>query len=224
MLDILLIQLFWFSFCVIGFMEVKLCIAVCSRVRNSPFVSFLRSTHKLSAAFILWSIGAGTLLLYIIPAYIFEWPMSILGLFYFLLVIMTVIFFIRRRTTFIKIFKQQLFMRRSNVHIVFIVAAALIFNYSISLKSGGPLSGDAQVFIGKIYQLANSGHFTLADASFGKNGVVQPGYSTNFLFGLQALLSHILHITAYRVWLYSNAFQLLLIWLSFFFSCLVVYW
>ncbi len=221
-MHILIVQLFWLSFIVIGFFETVFLLKLKLFNSSKNFIDFLRTTHVLVSLLIFWAIGASSFLIYIIPAYIFEWPISFLAFIYVFILICSIVLLFIDRKNWIMLFKKQIIIKKSSLIILLFIGGLVLLNYIISIKTGEDPYGDAATHIAKIYQIASGGRFTLADPYFGYNGVVQPGYSTNFLFAIESLVSYLFHINPVDVWKYSYSFVQLMLDVSIF-SVLWVY-
>lgn len=217
MLSILLLQLFWASFLIIGLSTALACqrISIHKKLGLNKTLKQIDELHPLSAALCYFVIGFTIYSPLIIMSYLLEWPVTILVVFYILSLIAAFsILFILRESILARL--SLLYpLTKKQAALATILSASLLLDYVISLKAGGPLYGDAPVQLAKITLFTHS-HFTLSDPYYAYNGVVDPRYSTNLMDAFQALAGKLFDTTAARVWLYSYGFYRFLIWISIF--------
>lgn len=178
-------------------------------------VKFLKNTHALVFFTVAVTIGMATFIVYVVPAFIMNWPLLGLKFLYIILLLASLVVLINKRSELLKWLMQ---IKKNSPFSIFIIPSALVIitSYITSLRAGGLVDGDARVFIAMINQWISTGHINLADPYFGWNGVLNLGYSTNLLMSLRAVAGSLFNITAQNVWLYSNAFFMFLIWISFY--------
>lgn len=208
---IFLLQLYWFSFGLIGLGLLLLA----RRYALAPrFVKFCRQTHPIILFLIVISLGMAAMLVYIVPAYVFLWPLWALKLFYVSLLVAAVTIVGRNWQICLAAARRQM----QGVHfslplLLFVGVITLV--YLTSLRVGGLIDGDAKVFISMTHQWLATGRLSLDDPYFGWNGVLNIGYSTNLRFALGALGADLIKLPAVETWFYSCAANLVLVWLSF---------
>jgi hypothetical protein len=212
-MQIILIQLFWLSFSLIGLLWVILL-----RKRNyfSAFTSLIIASPLLFQLFTCTLIGFSSFIIPSVLFYIFQLPLTGLCFVYlFLLFLSFVIVFKNARAL-----KNKLAAVTKNYDhnrlLYVIVWLVLVLDYALSLWVGGNFTGDAPLHIAKIQQIYSGGHLTLADPFVGYNGILDLRYSANIFYALAALACKLLHVGAITVWLYSYAFFRFLTWLSLF--------
>jgi len=210
---IALLQLYWLSFGLIG-LALVLVLRRLAVVRNSKFIYYILHTHPAPQAVLFWVIGLLAFLPVVVPGYVFQWPLWALNAEYMLLLAGSTAVLIVYRKLLIRNIHRP---RYSQVGLVLgmVLAAALTYDYIVSLLVGAPLYGDAPVQLAKITFFTHV-HLSLADPFYSNHGVVDPRYSTNLLDALQAVAASLLHITAAQIWKYSYGVYRLAIWLSMF--------
>jgi hypothetical protein len=217
-IKVLLLQVFWFSFVLVGLALFLLYRRFYAKHSTySSFYKFLKETHKGIAFLLAFVTGIGILAPVVALFYIFEWQLNYLSDIYLIFLIVS-IFVI---TLNFKFLSKQLgsSLRHPSKRWLLnggLVAAALIFDYVVSIKTGSPLDNDVPLHLAKIQLFLNQAHLTLADPFVGYNGILDLRYSTNLLSALQAIIAHLLQWPAYKVWFYSYAFYRLIIWTSLF--------
>ncbi|HEY4160434.1 MAG TPA: hypothetical protein VGM08_00030 [Candidatus Saccharimonadales bacterium] len=210
---IVLLQLYWLSFGLIGLAGLLATRRV-PKLWRSRFITYLRGTHPVLRTLLLWVLGLLPFLPVVVPSYIFQWPLRVLEAEYLVLLIAAVGVLIAGRKVLIRKLRWPRYSRAGFVLAV-ILAAALAYDYIVALRVGAPLYGDAPVQLAKI-TFFQQVHLALADPFYSNHGVVDPRYSTNFLDALQAVAAGLLHTTAVQVWKYSYGIYRLVLWLSIF--------
>jgi hypothetical protein len=210
---VVLLQLFWGSFVLIG-LAVVLLRRHLTVVRQSGFYKYLQTTHPALQFILLFVIGLLPFVSVTVLGYILQWPIRVLEVLYIVVLVMSIGVLVANY----KLVAARIHLPHvSKVTLVLgsAAAASLLFDYSIALKVGAPLYGDAPVQLAKITFFQHV-HLALADPYYSGHGVVDPRYSTNLLDAYQALAANLLHTTAVKVWTYSYGVYRLLVWLSLF--------
>jgi hypothetical protein len=213
---ILLLQLFWVSFVLIGLVALFLCSKRFHSIKHSQFTKFMRQTHPLCALLISFAAGVSLFLPFIVPAYIFELPIWVVeGPYIAMLLAACTIAVYHRKKVLIYIVTHSKLDRKSAL-ITFVLILALGTDFVLTMHVKGLLIWDAPVHIARVNYILAHQKFALADPYFGNHGVVDPRYSTNLLLGLQAVAADLLHVSAVKVWYYSYSFFRLIAWLGLF--------
>ncbi|TAH34177.1 hypothetical protein EYC59_03420 [Candidatus Saccharibacteria bacterium] len=215
-MKVLLLQLFWLSFAVIGAAECTL-FAKFWRAKSKAFVSFLSKTHVLVASLVALACGLATMALVVVPACLFEWQISVVVAFYFALLAAALAVFVWQRAALWKKLRAFTLTKKGWFYVA-VVGLVLAAEYITSLRTGGLLAGDAQFELAQITLFAQR-HLTLADPIFGSGGVLPTAYSVSIQHAVQALASELLGKSAAWVWFYSHAFVRLALWVSLFGLC-----
>ncbi len=217
MLNIILIQTFWFSFFLVGLAGLLLWRRLFSAKANkSAICKFLNETHFGISAFVIYATGLAALIPFVVAGYVFEWPLAALATIYLVVLALSVFIIVLDHSLIWQFLRKRIKWRDSNWLINgALVFAFLAFDFVTSLHSGTPLDGDSPDHIAFIQSMLNT-HMNLADPFFGYNGVLDLKYSTNLLNAYQAIIAHILNLQAYAIWIYSYAFYKLILWASFF--------
>jgi hypothetical protein len=214
-IDVLLIQLFWFSFIIIGLGLLLLYRRTwLLHHAEPPFWKFFSMSSVLIKLFMAFLIGVGICIVPIAVAYVFELPIVWLSLFYLCLLIGSVTFMASQYSFLIR--SVRIKPTKRHVALYILVLVALGFDYAVSLWTGVSFNGDAPLHLAKIQLFLNNDHLTLADPFVGYNGILDLRYSTNIAYALQAIGASLLHLTALKFWFYSYAFSRWLVWLSLF--------
>lgn len=213
----LLVQLYWFSFVVIG---LAVLIVVTSTVNNHVYrlnhwLSRLMDIHPIMSLLGTWCVGILVFAPLSVLGYVFELPLwPYVGLFVAVFALSVIIVTRNRKTA-----KKWLWrgLPKSNTVRLLVVMAVTVLgaDYISSLIIQGSLTGDAPVHVSRINSMIG-GNLSLGDPYLSYNGVVDPRYSTNLLAVIHAIGATILHITAVDMWVISGAFYRLIIWLSLF--------
>jgi hypothetical protein len=212
-MKVVLLQLFWLSFAIIGAAEF-LTLSRVKRLKNDGFLKFLSRTHLLSATFIALASGMATFVLVVAPACFLELPIIFVQVFYFVLLAISIGLLTANRAAWLPRLRNINLSKR-NVLFIAIIGGILALEFWTAIRTGGQLDGDAQFELAQINLFAQK-HLTLADAVFGDQGVPMTVYSTSILHALQALAATILNASAAWVWFYSHAFFRLIVWVAFF--------
>lgn len=213
-MKIILLQLFWLSFSVIGFAEL-LIYKKFHKPKQNPLIKFLSNTHPLMAALILWAMGATTFAVIIVPGCFIHWPISVLQTTYCAALLFSIITLVKTRSCWVVLLKNRLVFNRQTTLPLIVIGVILAVDFWTALNIGGRLDGDAQFELAQINLFAQQ-HLTLANPIHGDSGVPMTVYSTNLQHALQALVSKLLDTSAAWVWFYSHAFFRLLMWLGLF--------
>jgi hypothetical protein len=204
--QIVLLQFFWFSFSLIGWVFFRLC-TVCARSIQLP-----KNLHFLVRFFIYFAMGFATFLPVVVISYIFELKMSVLIVSYILVLTLSVYIGVKNLLR-IKFYKRKDLFRDK---LLLLLLLGLVVDYVLCLYSGGPVFYDTPLQLAKIKMFMESG-LSFADPFYGYNGVVDPRYSANFINAFIALAGKLLRVnSAVAVWFYSFAFCRLIIWLGIF--------
>jgi hypothetical protein len=215
MVTIILLQLFWCSIGLIGLAEYIL-LRRWNCTKESSFLQFVRMTHPVLQAVLLFVIGLMSLFPVVVVSYILQLPLIVLTVYYLLLLACAVgVIIVLREAVLRRTHTHLPSVSRRTLVLGSIAGASLLFDYLVSLRVGAPLYGDAPVQLAKITFFKDV-HFALTDPYYSNHGIVDPRYSTNVLDACQALAASLLHATAAKVWMYSYGFYRLLIWLSLF--------
>jgi hypothetical protein len=214
-MDILLLQLFWWSFALIG--AAVLIGGAQKRIRQLLALAHLAKLSVFSALFICLSIGIIVFSPLIITAYIFEFSVGLVLLVYLVVLAASLLFLIKYSVWIANALRKSFFTDRNNKLIVVIILLSLLFDYILALHFHGTVGqSDAAVHIARINFIAN-GHFGLGDPYIANHGIVDPRYSANLMLGLQAVAAKLLQLPAVAVWHYSYAFYRAYMWLALFF-------
>lgn len=210
LLSILMVQMFWFSFAIIGYAIVKATLRLFPSSGYATIVNNINKMHALVGLLHYFVVGflAGAIIT--TPSYIIGLPIIAVSTVYVLLLVVSTIVLVRE-------------WRHIKVHwhaklhldwLLIVVGCVLLFDYVYALHMAPHLlASDTWVHIAKVNQMS-TGFVTLADPFFGYNGVVDVRYSANLIHALMAVGAHTLHISATNMWLYSVGFFRLLMWLS----------
>jgi hypothetical protein len=210
---VLLIQLFWLSFVLIG-LAVVLLRRHLAVVHQSKIYKYLRTTHPVIQLVLLFVLGLLPFVPVTVLSYIFEWPILALELVYLVILALSVgVLVVQRKVLIARMHRPHI--PRTTFILAAVAGGSLLFDYIVALKVGAPLYGDAPVQLAKITFFQHV-HFALTDPYYSGHGVVDPRYSTNLLDAYQALAASLLRTTAIKVWMYSYGVYRLLVWLSLF--------
>lgn len=212
-IKVLLLQIFWLSFGLIGVAELKL-LATLRQGRYRQAAVSLSETHFLVGLIGALALGMATFALVVIPGILWQWPIIIVKIAYISLLLVSLITLIGARTSILYRLVHLKPTRRSWLLFV-IVGGVLLLDFLSSLRTGSDVFGDAQFELAQITMFAQQ-HLTLTDPIFGSQGVPPTAYSVSILHALQALASNLFHVSAAWVWYYSHAFFRLIIWISLF--------
>lgn len=209
---ILLLQLYWLSFFVIG------CGVLTLLGKKNIFVRDLSNSPVSQVFFTASCLGLTSQLAYIIPGYFFGWPLSLFALYYALTVAASVLILLKRRKPIIVNLRKRWHLQDVTAISIFL-GLVIALGCFFSLKTGSLVDGDPRVFVSIIHQWLATGHLSFDDPYFGGNGIMNIGYSTNVLFALRALGAYLTGMSAVNVWFYSGAFMLLMMWSGFYSLC-----
>lgn len=217
MLKILLLQLFWLSFSLIGWVELRILQHRRTVFKRSRFLCFFRDANPFFKFFVYLVIGITSFGVIIIPGYIVNLPLVVLEIVYVAALIGSIAHVFLNRSVILQSLKQRAKgWNTKTIAPILLVILSLLIDYALYLRTGSSLSGDVSFHMAKVKGMALSGHLNLGDAFLGYNGIINLRYSTNILLGLQSMSAHLLHMSAFTSWLYATSFFRLIIWLSIF--------
>lgn len=210
---VFLLQLFWLSFCVIGYGEARIYRSLQAKKSSKPG-SLLAGSHWLTKALLAFVLGMASFAPLVVLGILWQWSIFIVEAVYILLLLLSCTVVIVHRKDF---FRRPELKKPAHIDgllasVAFIIVVAAFLSL---LLRGGMVGGDAKFEIAQINLFAQS-HLTLADPVLGVNGVPATVYSFSIQHTLQAVAVNILHMPAARVWFYSWAFFELIIWVSLF--------
>lgn len=212
-LKVLLLQLFWLSFALIG-AAILILYARYASVKKHGIAPFLKHAHPIVALLVALATGMAAFVVVVVPATFLELQIVWIQLSYGFALIGSLLLLFARRQVVIAWFKKRGLSKRDWLWIL-AVGAVLAVDYAISLRTGGQLAGDAKFELARINLFANK-YLSLSDPIFGDNGIPVTIYSTNILHALQAMIAHLLDVSAAWVWYYSHSFFRFVIWMSMF--------
>jgi hypothetical protein len=215
-IQIIVLQLFWMSFALIGTTVLFWCAQRVRTVKHSQFIQFLQQTHPLSALVVAFAVGVSMFVPFIVPAYICELSIWVVEVPYLIAVVSAVGIAFQARRIWLAWLSKKLRFDRNTMLIASVLSIILAVDYVICLHVQGLLTWDAPVHVARINYILGHQRFALADPYLGNHGVVDPRYTTNLLLGLQSIAANLLHLSATKVWYYSYAFFRLVVWLSLF--------
>lgn len=221
MFFIILLQLFWLSFILIG-SALLLISRQFLKGKFNGLHRFLVDSHLLVTIFILFCLGLAPLTLPIAIGYIFQLSLNIVIVPYLLLLLFSLIVAAVKRKT-IYTFVSDRFRRLSKAQLIIggIVVLGLAVEFGIAIVSKAPLDNDSPAHLAKIQQTLNLHRLSIKDAVMSYNGLIDLRYSANLLHSVQAVAANLLQIPAYKVWAYSAAFYQLLLSVGIFVSARV---
>jgi hypothetical protein len=208
-MKILLLQLFWASFALIGFSILLFC-SKNRRFNKNIFLNFLFKTHPLVFITACLVTGIASFVVVIAPAMFFELKIWVVFIAYVAALAGSIAALFQYKRT-----RKSIHLDWSYKGYLYAALVVLMLDFVLSLLVGGQLDGDAKFELARIQLYANA-RLGLSDAVFGENGIPVTIYSTSTLHALQAVASKLLDVSVAWVWFYSHAFYRLIIWLSFF--------
>ncbi len=213
MVKIILLQLYWLSFIFIGFAEILVYVKL-AEVRSQKLCGFLKTTHILIATLIFFCTGLTSLILVVIPSFLFHLHIIFLEIAYITLIVLSAFVIFRYRFILLNQIRR-VELNKPNVIKCIIVGSVLLIDFWGSLHSGGIVTGDAKFEIAQINMFAHS-RFTLIDPIFGNLKEPLTIYSLSIFHASQANAVSLLNKTAPWVWFYSSAFFRFIIWICVF--------
>ncbi|HVX58666.1 MAG TPA: hypothetical protein VG964_02925 [Candidatus Saccharimonadales bacterium] len=211
---VILVQLYWLSFSLIGFAAWTIYKSLSSGGR---FDDYIGSRPLLTKIFFANALALCLIGLPMSVTYVFGWPTFVLEILYLILLAVGLIFGALSMPSTIAWLKRVRFTRLEAL-IAFLAAVTLVSSYLVSLSSGGPLQFDSQVHIAKASSVA-AGHISFRDPYFGYNGVYDMRYSLNLVTTLDGMGARLLHLSPLRMWLHSYAPVIILNLLGVFSLC-----
>lgn len=214
-MKLIILQLYWLSFSVIGG-AFLLAAWRLKRVKLRQFFDFLDDCHPLLGWLITTGFGMGLFGVLLVPAFLLHLPMLFLSASYGLALAGSLVWLTINWQLLLRWLKYAWSQRGLyGAWWLVIAALALLADFALALKIGGPPNSDAFLHLAKINQLAIGGRFTFADPVLG-NGIAESRYHINIILSLHAMVADLLHMSVVDVWRYSVAFWRLLVWVSFF--------
>ena len=209
-MKLLLIQLFWFSFALIGYALTHVICRLFPSSRYAAITKGINQLHVLTGFLHAFVIGFLAYAIFTTPAYIIGTPIPILCFIYVACLLFMIAGIIYGRA------RLKLRLGGTLPWWLIIVTFILIFDYVYALHTApNLLTGDAWVHIAKVSQMSR-GSITLSDPFFGYNGVVELRYSANLMHALMAVGARLLGVSAVTMWTASMGFFRLVMWLSLF--------
>ncbi len=207
MIKILLLYLFWGSFALIGFAEIKLL----ENTRLKVFSQNVSKLHSLSRFLVYFLVGLASLVVVVLPLHVFELGLIYLKLAYFGSLLASVLYF----GFYLTKQKININFSKTSALIFAVVAGFLLFDLIQSNSYGGIAHGDIQFELARITQF-RFGSFGLKDAMFGDAGIATTIYSANIFHSLHALAGDLLNMNAAKTWYYTHGLVRILIFLGIF--------
>jgi hypothetical protein len=214
MLQVILLQLYWLSFLLIGLAGLLAFIKLYPK--QSQALTAICKASPVATVALTAVVGIASFVPLIAIAYVFEISVKLVEVCYLVILVTSAVYLCRFGPLFKRMLKGWRPRTVTGWCVLLFVIGSLLLDYILCLRATAPLSADAPVHIARINLIAN-GSYAFADPYFGNHGVVDPRYSANLMLGLQALGAKLIHMTALQVWLYSLGFFRLLIWLALYF-------
>jgi|GEM_PF-7117512 len=201
------LQLFWLSFSLIG-----LAALLWYHKLRPQFAlpRLLYSWHPFVLFLVCFATGVGVFALPAVIWFVFSWPLTLFIWLYILVLVGALSTLWLQREGLRAIFGQVKLSRGSLITLS-ILGLIIALEYCMALWTGPDLNDDTPVHVAHIQLIVSLHHFTLSDPFTGYNGILDPRYSANLLYALNALAASLFHLTAYKVWVYSFAFFKLLL-------------
>lgn len=216
-MKLLFLQLFWLSFTLIGWAELRWIQRIHRRFRQEYRLTqtFFKNAPYLTRALLWFCIGISSFAIVVVPGCLLKWNIAVVEIAYGAVLVGALITGSRALISSVSYRVHFLLQLKRPSLIVIFAVVILLLDYTRALYVGGELDGDAHFEMGQITLFAQN-HLTIMDTIFGKQGVAATGYSTSILHALYASIANFLNQSAAWVWFYSNAFFTSLTYIAFF--------
>lgn len=217
--DIILINVYWFSLPLIGYVLLRL-VRDIKKVPESikEIASSALRQHVFVVFLLSFTVTAFLCALVSIFLYIFHAPVKFLAILYLATLLLSCLYVVI-------IFMRNLF-NKDNLDILglrnytlltktlfFVMCVALLGDFLIALYAKSNAGGDTFYHMSRVVSIINDG-FNVHSSFF--HNLQEGAYHYNVVYPLYAVPSKILHLEPIRVWEYSLAFYRFLQWLAIF--------
>lgn len=204
-MKVLLLQLFWLSYALIGYSVVRLFSWLAAQ-KNIRIIEPVVQTHTIVKIFIYFAIGLVSMLPITLISFMFRLPILFSSGFYLVLLVSSIYLAFRdNRSNISKLYIRNNRMLGKNFWLIVAILALAFIGYIMLVIVGAELTGDVKFELAQI-TLFSSEKVSLVDPIFGDNGVPPTVYSLSILHLIYAVATNIFNESAGWVWYYSAAF------------------